>query len=476
MDKKHGVAFMKQSDTFEFLTFATELLQSSTLPQGERVAQSAATRQSGTKLSTETVKRGEGINNGSNKSQDMGEGLKALDVVLPRPMFVGVPYDPCIVNLEKPVGRPRPPFFAPLGTSNVALHKPVTATERKPIIGSLRMITDGDKEAGDGHYVELGPFVQSTTIDLGADYELCAILIWHYHKEPRVYSDVVVRVADDPDFMTNVKTVFNNDVDDSAGLGIGTNMHYVETYEGKLIDCLSQGSPKARYVRLYSNGNTSNDLNHYVEVEVYGRPVTTADPLRGDYGAEIAHRLLADSKSLEQAIANLTPEDQIGYAKVLNQQRINGQLRTLIRFVETARDNKLKKILEKEYTIEGDLLHFDGMVVKFGSGTVVDGARALYLWKTVYGDKMVPREGFVIEQVGTEPRRYSGIFEAPSAKQSQEFWSRIWDLAYDTDKLKEYGVEAANVNVVSPRLRKGLIYVLKISPTGQVHCETVPDI
>jgi hypothetical protein len=23
-------------------------------------------------------------------------------------------------------------------------------------------------------------------------------------------------------------------------------------------------------VRLYSNGNTTNDLNHYVEVEVYG--------------------------------------------------------------------------------------------------------------------------------------------------------------------------------------------------------------
>ena len=28
---------------------------------------------------------------------------------------------------------------------------------------------------------------------------------------------------------------------------------------------------KGRYVRLYSNGNTSNDTNHYIEVEVYGR-------------------------------------------------------------------------------------------------------------------------------------------------------------------------------------------------------------
>jgi hypothetical protein len=30
---------------------------------------------------------------------------------------------------------------------------------------------------------------------------------------------------------------------------------------------------KGRYVRLYSSGNTTNDLNHYFEVEVYGTPL-----------------------------------------------------------------------------------------------------------------------------------------------------------------------------------------------------------
>jgi hypothetical protein len=46
-------------------------------------------------------------------------------------------------------------------------------------------------------------------------------------------------------------------------------MNYVETAEGKLVD--AKGS-RARYVRLYSRGNSANDLNHYVEVEVFGRP------------------------------------------------------------------------------------------------------------------------------------------------------------------------------------------------------------
>jgi len=26
-------------------------------------------------------------------------------------------------------------------------------------------------------------------------------------------------------------------------------------------------------VRLYSNGNTANSMNHYVEVEVFGKPI-----------------------------------------------------------------------------------------------------------------------------------------------------------------------------------------------------------
>jgi hypothetical protein len=30
-----------------------------------------------------------------------------------------------------------------------------------------------------------------------------------------------VQTADDPDFITNVRTLFNNDIDNSLGLGVG---------------------------------------------------------------------------------------------------------------------------------------------------------------------------------------------------------------------------------------------------------------
>ena len=207
---------------------------------------------------------------GPQSSQSRSEKLVPIKIELPKPMFIGTPQNFKVERLEKPLGKPRPPFLAPEGTKNVALEKPVASTDEEPIIGEIAMITDGDKEGMDGSFVELGPFKQHVTIDLGAKHEIYALVMWHYHKQARVYFDVVVQTADDPDFVSNVNVLYNNDHDNSSGLGVGDDFHYVETAEGKLVD--AKGI-EARYIRLYTNGNSSNDLNHWVETEVYGRPV-----------------------------------------------------------------------------------------------------------------------------------------------------------------------------------------------------------
>ncbi len=195
--------------------------------------------------------------------------LVPIEIKLPKPMFEQTPQNITVPNLEKPLNKPRPPFLAPAGTTNVALGKPVFSSDEEPFIGDIEMVTDGDKEAADGSYVEFGPFAQHVTIDLQAVHNIYAVVIWHYHKQPVVYFDIVVQVADDADFINNVRTLFNNDIDNSAGLGVGKDKHYIETYKGKLINA---NGVKARYIRLYSNGNTANNLNHYIEVDVYGKP------------------------------------------------------------------------------------------------------------------------------------------------------------------------------------------------------------
>jgi hypothetical protein len=200
--------------------------------------------------------------------------------------------------------------------------------------------------------------------------------------------------------------------------------------------------------------------------------------VRGPYKAAVTiHELLAENKDLKQAISNLSSEDQIGYAKVIAQETRDSELLTTIRFVETARDDKLNKILEKEYTIAGDIVHFDALIVKFGNKMVMDGkTRALYLWRRVYGEQMTPQEGFAIEQPGAEPQRYKDLLGLLPAEHRQMFWSHVWDLANDPEKLAKYDIDAIYGNAVYSKLRSGLIYVFKINSTGQVYPEIVPDI
>jgi hypothetical protein len=199
-----------------------------------------------------------------------GFRLEPLAIELPKAKFRGTPQDERTPNLERPRGGPRPAFLAPAGTVNLARGKPVSSSDGEPISGSLDLVTDGDKEAVDGGWVELGPRAQFITIDLQESCEIYAIVLWHHHRWPRSYNDVVVQISDDRAFKKGVRTIFNNDADDTLGLGAGRDLAYTETYEGKLIDAKSA---RGRYVRCYSNGNSHDELNHYTEVEVYGRPV-----------------------------------------------------------------------------------------------------------------------------------------------------------------------------------------------------------
>lgn len=205
------------------------------------------------------------------------EELVPLEIQLPRPLFQGTPkHIKPSPTLEKYTDKPRPPLMVPPGLKNLAFQKKVTSSDPEPIIGELSMVTDGDKEGSDGSFVELGPGKQWVQIDLETQADIYAIQLWHYHAEGRVYQDVIIQISNDPEFKTGVVTVFNNDFDNSSGMGAGKHLEYIEDYRGKLIDVRDEkGQPVGgRYVRLYSNGNTSNDLNHYVEVEVYGKPAS----------------------------------------------------------------------------------------------------------------------------------------------------------------------------------------------------------
>lgn len=197
--------------------------------------------------------------------------LAPLPLKLPPPTLKGTPDDlPKGANVEPVQEKAPPPFMAPKGAKNVALNKKVTSSDRNPISGELTQITDGTKEAFDEQAVELRKGVQWVQIDLGEVCDIYAVVMWHDHRVLQVFRSVVVQTADDPDFIENVTTLFNNDTENSAGLGIGFDKQYFETQFGKIVP--AKPGLKARYVRCYSKGSNLSALNAYQEIEVYGQP------------------------------------------------------------------------------------------------------------------------------------------------------------------------------------------------------------
>ncbi|MHC5093706.1 MAG: hypothetical protein ACYSO2_07390 [Planctomycetota bacterium] len=188
-------------------------------------------------------------------------------------------------------------------------------------------------------------------------------------------------------------------------------------------------------------------------------------------------QLLNKNEELKTAITNLSQEDQIGYAKVLSQETREGHLFTKLLFVEADPEDFTKHILRKEYEIQGDVIHFDTLIVTFGSELVMDGTeRAMYLWRRIYGEKQTPEQGFPIETEGEPSPRYTQLSEKLSIEDGNLFWDEIWQLSNNPKRLERLGIKAVYGNAVYRQLKPGLIYIFKVSGTGALYPEIIPDL
>lgn len=193
------------------------------------------------------------------------------------------------------------------------------------------------------------------------------------------------------------------------------------------------------------------------------------------FSSSSIHELLTENNRLREAVENLSREEQIGYATVREQERDeDGNLRTVVRFVQTAAGKPRQIVSEELFTIQGDTVHFDALVVKFTEEFVRDGTeRALYLWRRIYGEDTKPSEGTPIESTEAPPERYYDITSSLRLQDRSVFWQAIWDLANNPEQLSEYGVRAVYGNTVYTRMEPGKVYLFKLTASGQIYPETV---
>jgi len=79
-----------------------------------------------------------------------------------------------------------------------------------------------------------------------------------------------LQLADDAEFTKNVRTIFNNDQDDSSKLGAGTDREFFEPTR----QLINAKGPRSSVCAVLLQGSTESALNEYTEIEVYGRPAS----------------------------------------------------------------------------------------------------------------------------------------------------------------------------------------------------------
>ncbi|MBT3278055.1 MAG: FMN-binding protein [Phycisphaerales bacterium] len=183
----------------------------------------------------------------------------------------------------------RPPvFWVTKGAKNVAKGKPVISNKTPMGTGKLTAVTDGKiacdtlekvfmltDDAAEGYGDDEIP---SVTVDLGKEYKVEGVCVWHNYQRPIVYEGVVVLVSTDKDFPNDpakTKIVYNNDYNDDVELGAGKNELFPASMMGEMVRVGKLGTGrKVRYVRVYTYG-VLNDFSSYpafLEVAVYAQP------------------------------------------------------------------------------------------------------------------------------------------------------------------------------------------------------------
>ncbi|HZG76888.1 MAG TPA: choice-of-anchor Q domain-containing protein, partial [Paenibacillus sp.] len=123
-------------------------------------------------------------------------------------------------------------------------------------------------------------------VDLGQAYSVARLNIrndWGASGTYRTGKDLIVQLSNDPTFASGVTTVFNNDGDNSSGLGAGADAEYVEPGDGSGKDILLADPVSARYVRYWANGHvrvngTVNAVATPIEIEAYADPQDYTPP------------------------------------------------------------------------------------------------------------------------------------------------------------------------------------------------------
>lgn len=169
---------------------------------------------------------------------------------------------------------------------NAALNKAVTSNGTAGG-GALSNVTNGNLARGDYALISTSDGPKYVQVDLADSYDIVGVNIrsdWGSDAGSYRYGhDYVVQLAADAAFTTGVTTIFNNDADNTLGLGAGEDPLYIEPADGAGLHIPLETPVAARYVRYWANGHTrvngtTNAVNTPVEIQAFAKSKDSIAP------------------------------------------------------------------------------------------------------------------------------------------------------------------------------------------------------
>ncbi|MHC4941844.1 MAG: hypothetical protein ACYTG7_02380 [Planctomycetota bacterium] len=182
---------------------------------------------------------------------------------------------------------------------------------------------------------------------------------------------------------------------------------------------------------------------------------------------------------LNQVVDRLEASSRVAQV-VVKEQGTNpdtGKLETTVKFVEQDREGRT--LPERLFTVEGDVIYFDTLVIKFERDYVERGealrGKSIHLFRRVFGETQPPEMGESIDASSIDrgvPNIYR-VSDTPSEFEA-DLWENFWWYATHPEMAKEKGVRVMQGEAVYTRFIRDNLYTLTLDHDGGINIETEP--
>lgn len=198
---------------------------------------------------------------------------------------------------------------------------------------------------------------------------------------------------------------------------------------------------------------------------------------RDHFSAEHKINQLQEQKAqLQRIVQRLGAERRVADVLVTGQSQDKNVTVTELLWVEYARDGK-SALAPRRFTIRGDEVHIDAMVIKFDNELVQQDdplrGQSIALFTRIYGQEESPASAQRIDQPGRIPQIYQDSDPRISSFE-QELWDKFWQLTEDAALRQKMGVRVANGQGVFQHIRPDRLYTLTIETNGGVNIASRP--